>query len=161
MRLLTTREERLIRMKPPRQVSQREKIIFPIAAFLICALIAPGALTLVGMLFLGNLLKESCVTERLAETARNALIDIVTILLGFTVGCSTQAQTFLKADSIKIFVLGAAAFAIATACGVVAAKVMNPVREGQDQPLGGCCRRFRGSGLGAGRAANRPGRRPT
>lgn len=137
MRLLTTREERLIRMKPPRQVSQREKIIFPIAAFLICALIAPGALTLVGMLFLGNLLKESCVTERLAETARNALIDIVTILLGFTVGCSTQAQTFLKADSIKIFVLGAAAFAIATACGVVAAKVMNLFVKDKINPLVG------------------------
>ncbi|MBT4866509.1 MAG: sodium ion-translocating decarboxylase subunit beta, partial [Planctomycetaceae bacterium] len=85
MRLLTTREERLIRMKPPREVSRRERIIFPIVAFLICSLIAPGAIVLIGMMFFGNLLKESCVTERLANTARTAMIDIVTILLGFCV----------------------------------------------------------------------------
>ena len=77
MRLLTSREERLIRMKPPRKVSKREKMIFPIAAFLICTLIAPGALVLIGMLFFGNLLKESTVTDRLANTARSAMIDIV------------------------------------------------------------------------------------
>ena len=89
MKLLTTRDERLIRMKPPRKVSKREKMIFPIVAFLICALIAPGAIVLLGMLFFGNLLKESLVTERLANTARTAFIDIVTILLGFSVGAST------------------------------------------------------------------------
>lgn len=86
MYLLTTKEERLIHMKAPRVVSKTEKIIFPIVAFLICAMIAPGSITLLGMLFFGNLLKESMVTDRLAHSARHALIDIVTILLGFTVG---------------------------------------------------------------------------
>ena len=137
MKLLTTKEERLIRMKPPREVSQREKIIFPIAAFLICALIAPGAIVLIGMLFFGNLLKESTVTERLADTARHGLIDIVTILLGFSVGCSTQAQTFLKPDSLLIFALGAASFAVATACGVLAAKFMNLIVKDKINPLVG------------------------
>lgn len=137
MRLLTTRKERLIRMAPPRPVSQRQKIIFPVVAFLICALLAPGAVTLVGMLFLGNLLKESGVTERLAETARNALIDIVTILLGFSVGCSTQAQTFLTPESVQIFVLGAASFAIATACGLLGAKFMNLFLKEKINPLVG------------------------
>jgi sodium ion-translocating decarboxylase beta subunit len=137
MKLLTTRKERLIRMKPPRVVSQREKIIFPIAAFLICAMIAPGAITLIGMLFLGNLLKESCVTDRLADTARHALIDIVTILLGFSVGCSTQAQTFLTRESILIFVLGATSFAIATASGVLFAKFMNLFIKDKINPLVG------------------------
>jgi sodium ion-translocating decarboxylase beta subunit len=125
MKLLTTKKERLIRMKPPRVVSKKEKILFPIGAFLICALIAPGSIPLVGMLCFGNILKESCVTERLANTARNALIDIVTILLGFCVGASTQAQYFLTVDSIKIFALGAAAFGVATACGLLFAKFMN------------------------------------
>jgi oxaloacetate decarboxylase beta subunit len=125
MYLLTSRKERLIRMRPPKIVSKREKIIFPIAAFIICVGIAPGALSLVGMLFLGNLLKESTVTERLANTARTALIDIVTIILGFSVGASTQAQTFLKPQSILIFGLGALSFAIATAGGILCAKVMN------------------------------------
>ena len=125
MRLLTTKKERLIRMKPPRHVSQRERILFPIIAFLICCLIAPGALSLIGMLCLGNLLKESTVTERLASTSRNALIDIVTVLLGITVGASTQAQTFLTPQSILIFGLGAFSFAIATAAGILCAKLMN------------------------------------
>lgn len=125
MMLLTTRKERLIRMTPPRQVSRHEKIVFPIAAFLICTMIAPGSLVLVGMLFFGNLMKESLVTERLAQTARTAMIDIVTILLGFAVGASTQAQTFLRADSLRIFALGAVSFAIATASGVLFAKFMN------------------------------------
>ncbi|MFT5085948.1 MAG: sodium ion-translocating decarboxylase beta subunit [Candidatus Latescibacterota bacterium] len=135
MKLLTTKEERLIRMKAPREVSQREKIIFPIAAFLICALIAPGAIVLIGMLFFGNLLKESTVTERLADTARHGLIDIVTILLGFSVGCSTQAQTFLSPESLLIFALGATAFAVATACGVLAAKFMNLFIKDKINPL--------------------------
>ena len=135
MKLLTTKKERLIRMKPPREVSQREKIIFPIAAFLICALIAPGAIVLIGMLFFGNLLKESTVTERLADTARHGLIDIVTILLGFSVGCSTQAQTFLSPDSLLIFGLGATAFAVATVCGVPFAKFMNLFLKDKINPL--------------------------
>ena len=137
MRLLTTRQERLIRMKAPRQVSQREKIIFPIVAFLICALIAPGSIVLIGMLFFGNLLKESGVTERLAETARHSLIDTVTILLGFTVGASTQAQTFLTQQSLLIFGLGAASFCVATAGGVLFAKLMNLFLTDKINPLVG------------------------
>ncbi len=137
MKLLTTRRERLIRMKPPREVSQREKIIFPIAAFLICALLAPGAIGLLGMLFFGNLLKESGVTERLAQTARTAMVDIVTILLGFSVGCSTQAQTFLTPQSVLIFSLGALSFAIATASGVLFAKFLNLFTKDKINPLVG------------------------
>ena len=137
MKLLTTRKERLIRMKPPREVSQREKIIFPIVAFLICALLAPGAIGLLGMLFFGNLLKESGVTERLAQTARTAMVDIVTILLGFSVGCSTQAQTFLTPQSVLIFSLGALSFAVATASGVLFAKFLNLFTKDKINPLVG------------------------
>ncbi|MDA1138500.1 MAG: sodium ion-translocating decarboxylase subunit beta [Planctomycetota bacterium] len=135
MRLLTTRKERLIRMKPPREVSKREKLFFPVITFLVCSLIAPGAQVLIGMLCLGNLLKESGVTERLANTARNSLIDIVTILLGFAVGTSTQAQYFLTAESLKIFGLGAVSFAIATAGGVLFAKFMNLFMKEKINPL--------------------------
>ncbi|MCZ2153956.1 MAG: sodium ion-translocating decarboxylase subunit beta [Bryobacterales bacterium] len=125
MKLLTTKNERLIRMKPPRQVTKREKILFPVVGFLATAFIVPSALNLLGMLFFGNLLKESGVTERLANTARNGLIDTVTIILGFTVGVSTEARSFLTPQSIKIFALGAASFAVATAGGVLFAKIMN------------------------------------
>ena len=135
MRLLTTREERLIRMKPPRKVSRQERIAFPIAAFLICTWLAPGAMVLIGMLFFGNLIKECTVTDRLALTARTAMIDVVTILLGFCVGASANAQHFLQARSILIFVLGAIAFAIATACGVLFAKAMNCVLQEKINPL--------------------------
>lgn len=135
MYLLTSSEERTIRMKRPRHVSKRERIIFPIAAFLICALIAPGALVLIGMLFFGNLMKECGVTERLANTARTALIDVVTIVLGFTVGCSTSAQHFLRPQSILIFALGALSFAIATACGILFAKFMNLFLSEKINPL--------------------------
>jgi oxaloacetate decarboxylase beta subunit len=135
MYLLTSREERLIRMKAPRAVSRRERILFPVAAFLICTLIAPGALVLIGMLFFGNLLKECLVAERLANTARTALIDIVTILLGFCVGCSTSADYFLTRQSILIFVLGAVSFAIATAGGVLFAKGMNLFVHDKINPL--------------------------
>lgn len=135
MYLFTTKEERLIRMKAPRKVSRKERIIFPIVAFLICALIAPGSITLLGMLFFGNLLKESTVTDRLANSARNALIDIVTILLGFTVGASTQAQTFLNPQSLLIFVLGALSFVIATSGGVLFAKFMNLFLKEKINPL--------------------------
>jgi len=137
MRLLTTREERLIRMKPPRKVSRREKMIFPVAAFLICTMIAPGAIVLLGMLFFGNLLKESLVTERLANTARTAFIDIVTILLGFSVGASTQADTFLRSQSLLIFGLGALSFAVATAGGLLFAKFMNLFLTEKINPLVG------------------------
>ena len=137
MKLLTTRNERLIRMKAPREVSQRERIIFPIVAFLICTMIAPSAVVLIGMLFFGNLLKESGVTDRLAETARTSMIDIVTILLGFSVGCSTEANTFLTPQSLLIFFLGALSFAVATACGVLAAKFMNLFLKDKINPLVG------------------------
>ncbi|RLD86994.1 MAG: glutaconyl-CoA decarboxylase subunit beta, partial [Bacteroidetes bacterium] len=125
MRLLTSKKERVIRMKPPRSVSKTEKIIFPIVALILTTFISPGALPLLGMLFFGNLLKESGVTKRLADTARTSLIDIVTILLGLTVGASTQADVFLTNESILIFVLGALSFIVATAGGVLFAKVMN------------------------------------
>ena len=125
MLMLTTKKERLIRMAPPRQVSQKEKIIFPIVGFILTAMIVPSGMPLLGMLFFGNLLKESGVTKRLAETARGPLIDVVTILIGITVGCSTQADEFLTGDSIKIFILGLISFVIATICGVAFVKFMN------------------------------------
>jgi oxaloacetate decarboxylase beta subunit len=125
MLLLTTRKERLIRMKPPRVVSQKEKIIFPIVGFILTAMIVPSGMALLGMLFFGNLLKESGVTKRLAETARGPLIDVVTILIGVTVGCSTQADVFLTGSSVKIFGLGLMSFIIATMCGVLFVKFMN------------------------------------
>jgi oxaloacetate decarboxylase beta subunit len=135
MYLFTTPEERKIHMKPPRVVSRQEKIIFPVVAFLICAMIAPGSIALLGMLFFGNLLKESSVTDRLAASARHALIDIVTILLGFTVGASTQAQTFLTPKSVFIFGLGALSFVIATMGGVLFAKFMNLFLKEKINPL--------------------------
>lgn len=125
MLMLTTKKERLIRMKPPRPVSQKEKIIFPIVGFILTAMIVPSGMALLGMLFFGNLLKESGVTKRLAETARGPLIDVVTILIGVTVGCSTQADVFLTGSSVKIFGLGLMSFVIATMCGVLFVKFMN------------------------------------
>ena len=125
MLLLTTKKERLIRMAPPRVVSQREKIVFPIVGFILTAMIVPSGMPLLGMLFFGNLLKESGVTKRLAETARGPLIDVVTILIGVTVGCSTQADVFLTGNSVKIFLLGLLSFVIATVCGVAFVKFMN------------------------------------
>ncbi|TFH46625.1 MAG: sodium ion-translocating decarboxylase subunit beta [Bacteroidia bacterium] len=125
MRLLTNKKERLIRMRPPRAVTKTEKILFPIFGLLLTCFISPSALPLLGMLFFGNLLKESGVTKRLAETARTSLIDIVTIMIGLTVGASTQADVFLTKDSVLIFGLGACAFAVATTSGVLFAKLMN------------------------------------
>ena len=125
MKLLIPKKERLIKMKPPRAVSKTEKIAFPIIGLLLTTFISPSALPLLGMLFFGNLLKESGVTERLAETARFALINTITILLGVTVGASTQADRFLTADSLKIFALGAFSFVIATAAGLIFARIMN------------------------------------
>ena len=125
MLLLTTKKERLIRMQQPRQVSRRERILFPVIAFLITAFIVPSGIPLLGMLFFGNLLRESGVTNRLAETARGPLIDVVTTLIGLTVGASTQADQFLNAESLKIFLLGLISFVIATFSGVLFAKLMN------------------------------------
>jgi sodium ion-translocating decarboxylase beta subunit len=138
VRLLTTREERRIRMRPNRPVSKRMRILFPVVAFLLTAFLAPGSITLLGMLFFGNLLKESGVTERLAQTARNAFLDSITILLGLTVGASTDAERFLTPTSIKIFALGAASFAIATAGGVLFAKLMNLFTADKINPIIGC-----------------------
>lgn len=125
MRLLTTRKERLIRMKTPRVVSQNEKIIFPVVGLLLTTFLVPSGLPLLGMLFFGNLLKESGVTRRLAETARGPLVDVITILLGVTVGASTQATQFLTANSILIFGMGALSFIIATCAGVLFVKLIN------------------------------------
>ena len=125
MRLLTTNKERTIKMKPGRKVSQTERILFPIIGLLLTTFIVPSGLPLLGMLFFGNLLKESGKTSRLAKTATTALNDAVVILLGLTVGCSTQASEFLTMNTIKIFALGAFAFIIATASGVLFVKFMN------------------------------------
>jgi oxaloacetate decarboxylase beta subunit len=125
MKLLTNDKERRIRMKPPRSVSKTEKVLFPIVGLILTSFLTPSALPLLGMLFFGNILKESGVTKRLADTAKGPLIDIVTILIGITVGASTQATTFLTAQSIGIFGLGALSFMIATFGGVMFAKVMN------------------------------------
>ena len=125
MKLCTTQKERLIRMKPPRAVSPTEKKLFPIVGFLLTAFIVPSGIPLLGMLFFGNLLKESGVTKRLANTASGPLIDIVTILIGVTVGASTQADQFLQLRSIWIFIIGACSFVIATFAGVLFVKFFN------------------------------------
>ena len=125
MLALTNKKERLIRMPAPRQVSQKEKIIFPVVGFLTTAFIVPSGLPLLGMLFFGNLLKESGVTRRLAETARGPLTDTISFLIGLTVGASTHADKFLSVKSLKIFGLGLLSFVIATACGVLFVKLMN------------------------------------
>ncbi len=125
MRLFTTQKERLIKMKPARVVSQNEKIIFPIVGLMLTCFIVPSGLPLLGMLFFGNLLRESGVTTRLAKTASNAMTDIVTILLGLTVGASTQADLFLTKETLFIFGLGFIAFVIASSAGVLSVKLFN------------------------------------
>ena len=125
MKLMTTKKERLIRMKTPRHVSQTERILFPIIGLLLTTFIVPSGLPLLGMLFFGNLLKESGKTTRLAKTAGSALNDIVVMLLGLTVGCSTQASEFLTMNTIFIFFIGACAFVVATASGVGFVKLLN------------------------------------
>ena len=122
-------------MEEPREVSKREKMLFPIVAFLLCCFLAPAALPLLGMLCFGNLLKEAVVTERLAVAARNAIIDSVTILLGVTVGASTQGNVFLTSQSVGIFVLGALSFCVATASGLLFAKFMNLFLKSKINPL--------------------------
>lgn len=125
MRLFTTKEERLIKMKPARVVSQNEKIIFPIVGLMLTCFVVPSGIPLLDMLFFGNLLRESGVTSRLAKTASNAMTDIVTILLGLTVGASTQADKFLTFDTLIIFGLGFVAFIIASSSGVLSVKLFN------------------------------------
>ncbi len=125
MRFFTTDKERKIKMKPARVVSQNEKIIFPIVGLMLTCFVVPSGIPLLGMLFFGNLLRESGVTTRLAKTASNAMTDIITILLGLTVGASTQADKFLTLDTLFIFGLGFAAFIIASASGVLSVKLFN------------------------------------
>ena len=125
MKLLTTSKERAIRMNPPRSVSQQEKIVFPIIGLLLTCFLVPSALPLLGMLFFGNLLKESMVTKRLTETVKGPMIDIITILLGLTIGASTEASTFLTQKTIYIFVTGLISFILATIGGVLIVKLIN------------------------------------
>ena len=135
MKLLTTKKERLIKMEQLRPVSKREKIIFPIAVTLIVGLILPDALPLLGMLMLGNLFKESLVTERLAKTASNELCNIITIFLGLIVGTKAVGATFLAWDTIKIIVLGLIAFCFGTVGGLLMAKLLNVISGGRINPL--------------------------
>ncbi|BEP30173.1 sodium ion-translocating decarboxylase subunit beta [Helicovermis profundi] len=135
MKLLTTKEERVIKMEQMRHVSTLEKILFPIMVTVIVSLIVPPATTLIGMLMLGNLFKESGVVGRLEDTAKNGLMNIVTIFLGVSVGATASADKFLVAQTLAIIVLGALAFAIGTAAGVLMAKFMNKVSGGRINPL--------------------------
>ena len=135
MRLLTTKKERSIRMAQLRPVSKKEKIIFPIVVVCLVAIILPQALPLVGCLMLGNLLKESTVTERLAKTASNELINIVTIILGLMVGAKAIGPTFLKPQTLMIIALGLIAFCFGTAAGVLFGKLMCIVTKGAVNPL--------------------------
>ena len=135
MKLLTTHKERLIRMPNTRQISQKELMVFPAVGLIICCFLAPSAISLLGPFFFGNFLSVSGVTGRLANTARNAIVDTATIFLGFTVGMSTQADVFLTPKSVGIFVLGAIAFSIATASGIIVAKIMNVFMKNKINPL--------------------------
>lgn len=135
MRLLTTSDERRIHMSEPRDVSERERILFPVVAVILCCFLAPASIPLLGSLFFGNFMKECGVVERLAQTARTAIIDIATIFLGFTVGASTQGDVFLTPKSVGIFCLGAVAFSIATASGIIFAKIMNLFLKDKINPL--------------------------
>ncbi len=135
MKLLTTKKERQIVMKPLRQVSKTEKIIFPIAVTIFVALLVPSATPLVGCLMLGNLWKESGVADRLCKTAQNELMNIVTIFLGISVGATATAEAFLKFETLKIIALGVIAFGVATACGVIFAKIMNLFTKNKINPL--------------------------
>lgn len=135
MKALTTKKERVIKMDQLRVVSQREKILFPIAVTTIVVLLLPSAAPLIGMLMLGNLFKESGRADRLSDTAQNAMMNIVTILLGLAVGASATGTTFIKAETLKIVVLGVCAFAVGTAAGVLIAKLMNVLAGGKINPL--------------------------
>ena len=135
MKLLTTKKERQIVMKPLRQVSKTEKIIFPIAVTIFVALLVPSAAPLIGCLMLGNLWKESGVADRLCKTAQNELMNIVTIFLGISVGATATAKNFLNLRTLSIIVLGVVAFGVATACGVLFAKFMNLFTKNKMNPL--------------------------
>ena len=135
MRLLTTKKERAIRMTQLRVVSKKEKIIFPILVTLVVSLLLPSAATLVGMLMLGNLIRECGVADRLAKTAENELMNIVTIFLGISVGATASAENFLNTKTLLILALGMFAFAMGTASGVLFGKLMCFVTKGKVNPL--------------------------
>jgi len=135
MRLLTTKKERMIRMEQPKNVTRAMRVMFPVIGFLLCGFIANAALPLLGCLFFGNLLRESGVVERLSKTAQTTFIDIVTILLGLSVGAKTQASTFLTMNTVGIFLLGMVSFALATAAGLLMAKLMNLISKKKVNPL--------------------------
>lgn len=135
MRSLTTKKEREIKMSQLRTVSKAEKIIFPIVVTVLCVLILPSVAPLLGMLMLGNLFKESGVTDRLSDTAQNALCNIVTILLGVTVGATAEGKTFLDPKTIAIIVIGLLAFVFSTVGGVLFAKLLNVITKGKINPL--------------------------
>ena len=135
MKLLTTKEERQIQMTQLREVSKREKIVFPLVVLILCAIFLPDACPLVGMLTFGNLCKECGVVERLSDTMQNALINIVTIFLGLAVGLKLQYDHFLTLETLKILLLGIIAFSVATAAGVLMAKLMNVFSKTKINPL--------------------------
>lgn len=135
MKMLTTKKEREIKMDQLRTVSKAEKIIFPIVVTVLCVLILPSVAPLLGMLMLGNLFRESGVTDRLSDTAQNALCNIVTILLGVTVGATAEGKTFLDLKTIAIIIIGLLAFAFSTAGGVLFAKLLNVITRGKINPL--------------------------
>jgi oxaloacetate decarboxylase beta subunit len=135
MKALTTKKERAVKMQALREVTKTEKVIFPIAATLIVALIVPSATPLVGMLMLGNLLKESLVCERLVKTASNELMNIITIFLGVSVGATTQADKIINFEFLKVIILGVLAFSFGTACGIFFGKIMYKLSGGKINPL--------------------------
>ena len=135
MKVLTTEKERQIVMTAPRRVSKTEKILFPIIVTIIVALTLPDAAILVGCLMMGNLMKESGVVERITKTAGNELMNIITIFLGFSVGCTTNAATFLNIQTVEVIVLGIVAFGVGTAGGVILGKIMCVVTHGKINPL--------------------------
>ena len=135
MKALTTEKERQVVMTAPRRVSKTEKILFPIIVTIIVALTLPDAAILVGCLMMGNLMKESGVVERITKTAGNELMNIITIFLGFSVGCTTNAATFLNIQTVEIIVLGIIAFGVGTAGGVILGKIMCVVTHGKINPL--------------------------
>ena len=135
MKALTTEKERQIVMTAPRRVSKTEKILFPIIVTIIVALTLPDAAILVGCLMMGNLMKESGVVERITKTAGNELMNIITIFLGFSVGCTTHASTFLNIQTVEIIVLGIVAFGVGTAGGVILGKIMCVITHGKINPL--------------------------
>ena len=135
MRLLTTKKERAIRMKPLRQVSKAEKIIFPVAVTLVVGLLLPDAIPLLGMLMLGNLFRESGVVDRLSSQAQNGLMNTITIFLGIAVGCKAKGTVFLSPDTLKIILIGVVAFYLGTIGGLLVAKLMCKLTKGKINPL--------------------------